>query len=83
MARSVQSLAVGKVIGDVVDMFTPTVEFGVYYGGSSMKITNGCKLKPSVVADKPIVLINSHSHHHLNLHHHHPPISTNLYTLVS
>ncbi|OVA06783.1 Phosphatidylethanolamine-binding protein PEBP [Macleaya cordata] len=70
MARSVQSLAVGKVIGDVVDMFTPTVELVVYYG--SMKITNGCKLKPFAVSDKPLVQINTRSHN----------LSSNLYTLV-
>nr|QLM02235.1 mother of FT and TFL1 [Bocconia frutescens] len=70
MARSVQSLAVGKVIGDVVDMFTPTVELAVYYG--SMKITNGCKLKPSAVSDMPLVQLNAHSR----------TLSSNLYTLV-
>ncbi|KAI3986109.1 hypothetical protein MKX01_036418 [Papaver californicum] len=82
MARSVQSLAVGKVIGDVVDMFTPSVELAVYYG--SMKITNGCKLKPSVVSGKPTVFINNPrqgSNDSYDLHRHRS-VSTNLYTLV-
>ncbi|MCL7034343.1 hypothetical protein MKW94_019202 [Papaver nudicaule] len=79
MARSVQSLAVGKVIGDVVDMFTPSVELSVYYG--SMKITNGCKLKPSVVSEKPTVLIkNPHLGNHF--YDQHRSVSSNLYTLV-
>ncbi|KAI3888908.1 hypothetical protein MKW92_025966 [Papaver armeniacum] len=84
MARSVQSLAVGKVIGDVVDMFTPSVELSVYYG--SLKITNGCKLKPSVVSGKPTVFINNphqspqaQGNHFYDLHR---SASTNLYTLV-
>ncbi|KAI3966329.1 hypothetical protein MKX01_007172 [Papaver californicum] len=85
MARSVQSLAVGKVIGDVVDMFTPSVQLAVYYG--PMKITNGCKLKPSLVSDKPTVFINnlhnqSHDRGSNRSYDLHRSVSTNLYTLV-
>ncbi|KAL4278104.1 hypothetical protein GQ457_03G037280 [Hibiscus cannabinus] len=50
MARSVETLVVGGVIGDVLDMFTPASEFIVHYG--SKQVTNGCDIKPSAAADK-------------------------------
>ncbi|KAF3451579.1 hypothetical protein FNV43_RR07674 [Rhamnella rubrinervis] len=55
MARSLEPLVVGKVIGDVVDMFSPAAEFTVQYGPK--QVTNGCKIKPSAAADKPKVQI--------------------------
>ncbi|KAF5728971.1 protein MOTHER of FT and TF 1-like [Tripterygium wilfordii] len=68
MARSVESLVVGKVIGDVLDMFTPVADFTVHY--ESKQIANGCEIKPSAAAQKPFVqILNSR-------------LSTNLYTLV-
>nr|KJB57671.1 hypothetical protein B456_009G174600 [Gossypium raimondii] len=68
MARSVEPLVVGRVIGDVLDMFTPASEFIVRYG--TKQVTNGCDIKPSAAADKPHVQILGH------------PFSSNLYTLV-
>ncbi|PPD82516.1 hypothetical protein GOBAR_DD20569 [Gossypium barbadense] len=68
MARSVEPLVVGRVIGDVLDMFTPASEFTVRYG--TKQVTNGCDIKPSAAADKPHVQILGH------------PFSSNLYTLV-
>eukprot|EP00268_Persea_americana_P069730 TRINITY_DN9979_c0_g2_i1.p1 TRINITY_DN9979_c0_g2~~TRINITY_DN9979_c0_g2_i1.p1 ORF type:complete len:203 (-),score=27.55 TRINITY_DN9979_c0_g2_i1:335-859(-) len=68
MARSVEPLAVGRVIGDVLDMFTPTVGFNVHYGPK--QVANGCQIKPSSTVDRPRVQIYG-SH-----------ISNNLYTLV-
>lgn len=67
--RSVDPLVVGKVIGDVLDMFVPLVEFTVDYG--SKKIANGVDIIPSSAAHKPSVHINA------------SPASPNLYTLVS
>ncbi|KAF8411246.1 hypothetical protein HHK36_003793 [Tetracentron sinense] len=68
MTRSVEPLAVGKVIGDVLDMFSPTVEFTVHYGPK--QIANGCEIKPSATSDKPRVQISGDR------------LSNNLYTLV-
>ncbi|XP_010277909.1 PREDICTED: protein MOTHER of FT and TFL1-like [Nelumbo nucifera] len=68
MGRSIEPLVVGKVIGDVLDMFTPTIEFTVHYG--SKQIANGCEIKPSVVANKPRVHLSGSR------------LSNSLYTLV-
>lgn len=46
---------VGKVVGDVVDMFSPAAEFTVQYGPKH--VANGCEIKPSAAADKPKVNI--------------------------
>ncbi|KAB2029600.1 hypothetical protein ES319_D05G175000v1 [Gossypium barbadense] len=56
MARSVEPLVVGRVIGDVLDMFTPASEFTVRYG--TKQVTNGCDIKPSAAADKPHVMVD-------------------------
>ncbi|EOY21256.1 PEBP (phosphatidylethanolamine-binding protein) family protein isoform 2 [Theobroma cacao] len=54
MAVSVDPLVVGRVIGDVVDMFVPTVTMSVYYG--SRHVTNGCDIKPSTTINPPKVM---------------------------
>lgn len=69
MARSMEPLVVGRVIGDVVDMFTPATEMTVHYG--TKQVANGCEIKPSASADKPSVQIHASA-----------PASSNLYTLV-
>lgn len=69
MARSMEPLVVGRVIGDVVDMFTPATEMTVHYG--TKQVANGCEIKPSASADKPSVQIHAPA-----------PASSNLYTLV-
>ncbi|XP_031403371.1 protein MOTHER of FT and TFL1 isoform X2 [Punica granatum] len=56
MASSVDPLIVGRVIGDVVDMFVPTVNISVNYG--SKHVNNGCDIKPSMSADTPKVTIS-------------------------
>ncbi|XP_075504057.1 protein MOTHER of FT and TFL1-like [Primulina tabacum] len=66
MATNVDPLVVGRVIGDVVDMFVPTVNMSVYYG--TRHVTNGCDIKPSMAAAPPRVLISG--------------LPTDLYTLV-
>ncbi|PON49335.1 Phosphatidylethanolamine-binding protein PEBP [Parasponia andersonii] len=68
MARSIEPLVVGKVVGDVVDMFSPAAEFTVHYGPK--QVSNGCEIKPSAAIDKPKVQILG------------PRNQTNLYTLV-
>ncbi|KAF8378634.1 hypothetical protein HHK36_029983 [Tetracentron sinense] len=56
MAASVDPLVVGRVIGDVVDMFVPSVAMSVSYG--SKHVTNGCDVKPSISTNPPIVRIS-------------------------
>ncbi|XP_021736432.1 protein MOTHER of FT and TFL1 [Chenopodium quinoa] len=59
MAASVDPLVVGRVIGDVVDMFVPSVSMSVYFGAKH--VTNGCTIKPSIAVDPPRLLIGGHS----------------------
>ena len=58
MATSVDPLVVGRVIGDVVDMFIPRVSMSVYFG--SKHVTNGCDIKPSIAISPPKVTISGH-----------------------
>ncbi|XP_058088566.1 protein MOTHER of FT and TFL1 [Magnolia sinica] len=58
MACSIDPLVVGKVIGDVIDIFVPTINMSVYYG--SKRVSNGCELKPSATTDPPTVQISGH-----------------------
>ncbi|XP_078432002.1 PEBP (phosphatidylethanolamine-binding protein) family protein isoform X2 [Wolffia australiana] len=60
MATHVDPLVVGRVIGDVVDMFMPTVAMSVNYG--SKHVNNGCDVKPSIAAEPPTVNISGHTH---------------------
>ena len=55
MAAHVDPLVVGRVIGDVVDLFVPTVAMSVRFG--TKDLTNGCDIKPSIAADAPAVQI--------------------------
>lgn len=66
MAASVDPLVVGRVIGDVVDMFIPSVSMSVYFG--SKHVTNGCDIKPSMAITPPKVTLTGNM--------------DNLYTLV-
>ncbi|XP_068643940.1 protein MOTHER of FT and TFL1 [Aristolochia californica] len=58
MACSIDPLVVGKVIGDVIDIFVPSISMSVYY---SKRITNGCDIKPSSTAHPPTVQISGKS----------------------
>ncbi|KAF5957895.1 hypothetical protein HYC85_005120 [Camellia sinensis] len=60
MAASIDPLVVGRVIGDVVDMFVPSVTMNVYFG--SKHVTNGCDIKPSIASNPPRVTISGHPH---------------------
>ncbi|CAM0912094.1 unnamed protein product [Alopecurus aequalis] len=53
MAPHVDPLVVGRVIGDVVDMFVPTMAVSMRFG--TKDLTNGCEIKPSVAAVAPTV----------------------------
>jgi hypothetical protein len=55
MAVHVDPLVMGRVIGDVVDMFVPTMAMPVRFG--TKDLTNGCEIKPSVAAAAPRVQI--------------------------
>ncbi|OEL21446.1 Protein MOTHER of FT and TFL1-like protein 1 [Dichanthelium oligosanthes] len=59
MSDHVDPLVVERVVGDVVEMFMPTVPpMSVCF--SSKGLTNGCNIKPSIaVADHPLVQIAS------------------------
>ncbi|KAI9120355.1 hypothetical protein K1719_007388 [Acacia pycnantha] len=69
MGRSIEPLAVEKVIGDVVDWFVSEAKLTVQFG--SKQVSNGCEIKPSLAADRPLVRVLAPSNN-----------ATNLYTLV-
>jgi hypothetical protein len=55
MAAHVDPLVVGRVIGDVVDMFVPTMPVTVRFG--TKDLTNGCEIKPSIAVAAPSIQI--------------------------
>nr|AFB71092.1 flowering locus T 3 [Xanthium strumarium] len=55
MARGRDPLVVGRVIGDVLDGFTKSINLTVSY--NDREVTNGCELKPSQVVNQPRVEI--------------------------
>ncbi|XP_073126943.1 protein MOTHER of FT and TFL1-like [Henckelia pumila] len=63
---AVDPLVMGRVIGDVVDMFVPTAELVVRYGAAT-QISNGCEIKPSMGAERPTVHINGSSDNYYSL----------------
>ncbi|MCD7453302.1 hypothetical protein HAX54_020467 [Datura stramonium] len=67
--ESTDPLVAGKVIGDVLDMFVPVVEFTVEYASKQIS-NNGVEIKPDAAAQKPRVHIQGSRD------------SNNLYTLV-
>lgn len=55
MSRGIiEPLIVGRVVGDVVDVFTPNVKMNVIYNFSK-QVSNGHELLPSSIASKPRV----------------------------
>lgn len=57
MSRSLRDpLVVGRVIGDVVDVFTHSVKLRVTYG-SNKRVSNGHELMPTLLTAKPRVEI--------------------------
>lgn len=59
MARSVEPLVVARVIGDVIDLFSPSVDLSVSY--ETKQVANGCEIKPSAAVDRPRVQIKGGS----------------------
>ncbi|KAF3441677.1 hypothetical protein FNV43_RR15592 [Rhamnella rubrinervis] len=55
MARISEPLIVGRVIGDVLDSFTPSIKMSVTY--NTKQVCNGHELFPSTVTAKPRVEI--------------------------
>nr|AEN71142.1 flowering locus T-like protein [Chrysanthemum x morifolium] len=53
MPRDRKSLVVGRVIGDVLDSFTKSINLSVSY--NDREVANGCELKPSKVVNQPRV----------------------------
>ncbi|AES80787.1 putative phosphatidylethanolamine-binding protein [Medicago truncatula] len=60
-------LAVGRVIGDVIDSFENSIPLRVTYGNRD--VNNGCELKPSQIGNQPRVSVGGND-------------LRNLYTLV-
>ncbi|KAJ4702480.1 Terminal flower 1-like protein [Melia azedarach] len=56
MSRIAETLAVGGVVGDVVDIFTPSVKMYIIYS-SNKQVANGHELMPAIIAVKPRVQI--------------------------
>jgi hypothetical protein len=56
MSRFADPLVVGRVIGEVVDLFVPSISMTVAYGPKD--ISNGVLLKPSATAAPPLVRIS-------------------------
>ncbi|KAG6390179.1 hypothetical protein SASPL_151661 [Salvia splendens] len=54
MSRMLDSLSVGRVVGEVVDSFVPCVKLVVTYN-SNKQVCNGHELMPSVIVSKPRV----------------------------
>lgn len=54
MSRTTDPLAVGRVVGDVVDTFIPSVKMNVIYN-SNKQVANGHELMPVVIIAKPRV----------------------------
>ncbi|XP_035838754.1 protein HEADING DATE 3A isoform X2 [Helianthus annuus] len=53
MPRERDPLVVGRVIGDVLDSFTRSMNLTVSY--NDREVSNGCELKPSQVVNQPRV----------------------------
>lgn len=56
MSRVIEPLSVGRVVGDVVDTFTPSVRMSVIYN-TNKQVANGHEFMPSVLISKPRVEI--------------------------
>ena len=56
MGRVVEPLIVGRVIGDVIDSFTPSIKMTITY--NNKQVFNGSELYPSQVTTRPRVRLN-------------------------
>ena len=55
MSRMMETLTFGRVVGEVVDMFSPTVKMNVIYSSCNKQVCNGHEIMPSVITAKPHV----------------------------
>ncbi|GJR52905.1 FT like protein, partial [Tanacetum coccineum] len=53
MARDMDPLVIGRVIGEVLDSFTKSINLSVSY--YDREVSNGCELKPSQIMNQPRV----------------------------
>ncbi|XP_077246444.1 CEN-like protein 1 [Tasmannia lanceolata] len=53
MSRLIEPLVLGRVVGDVLDVFTPSVNLKVTY--NNKQVSNGHELMPSAITVKPRV----------------------------
>ncbi|KAL1813822.1 hypothetical protein DCAR_0626198 [Daucus carota subsp. sativus] len=56
MSRMIEPLAAGRVVGEVVDIFSPSVKMKVTYNSNKL-VCNGHELMPSVITWRPRVEI--------------------------
>ncbi|KAE9451628.1 hypothetical protein RHGRI_027826 [Rhododendron griersonianum] len=56
MSRLMEPLTVGRVVGEVVDYFSPSVTMSVTYNSNKL-VSNGHELMPSVITARPRVEI--------------------------
>lgn len=59
MSREIEPLIVGRVIGDVIEMFNPSVTMRVTYNSNTV-VSNGHELAPSLLLSRPRVEIGGH-----------------------
>ncbi|ERM98903.1 hypothetical protein AMTRI_Chr11g153120 [Amborella trichopoda] len=57
MARQIEPLVVGRVIGDVINSFFPSIKMNVTYN-SNKQVCNGHEFMPSTVIQKPRVEVS-------------------------
>ncbi|XP_043716394.1 CEN-like protein 1 [Telopea speciosissima] len=57
MLRSLPPLTLGRVVGEVVDDFTPSVKLNITYN-SNNQVCNGVELMPSAIISRPRVEID-------------------------
>lgn len=56
MSREIEPLIVGRVVGDVLEMFNPSVTMRVTFNSNTI-VSNGHELAPSLLLSKPRVEI--------------------------
>lgn len=55
MAKMSDALVLGRVVGEVIDYFTPSVKMTVTYHSIKQQVYNGHEMFPSQVTEKPKV----------------------------
>lgn len=80
LRAAVDPLVLGRVIGDVVDMFVPSAELVVRYGAT--QISNGCEIKPSMGDERPTVHIRGSSNYYSLVSNHTHKISNEIDELI-